>query len=377
MNLHILPDEKIVSRTISIFEMVFPNENKYVILLSNGLKSRYVEENSNLQIGILKYGTKGFWDYIGDTSCYDSIIIHYLSEESASFVNSITHPNIYWIEWGGDLYNTFLFKRGFRLYRDEKLIARMKYPYLPFVLYSKISAYLRERKEAKFHQAVYKIKYFLPDSMYDEYPLFLNYYKEFNHLIYKKFFYYPIDIILGEDLIDKRVNGFSVIVGNSCSFTNNHLYIFDLLKMEGVGNEIIAPLSYSGNQCYRKYLTRKGYDFFEDKFTPLINYVSLSDYNKILLRANSFIYGNLRQEAVGNILIAFFIGGKIFLDEQNPLYDFYKSIGLHFYSLSEISKDNLNTSLDSCYVDINRKILYNLYSSEVLLKTIRASFSNE
>lgn len=376
MNLHVLPDEKIVCRTISVFEMVFPNDNKYIILLSNGSKSRYVDGNSNLQIGVLEYGTKGFWDYVGDTSCYDSIIIHYLSEESASFVSSIAHSNIYWIEWGGDLYNTFLFRRGFQLYRDEKFVARMKYPYVPFSLYSKISTYLREKKITKFYQAVYKVKYFLPDSMYDEYPLFLKYYKEFSHLIYKKFFYYPLDIILGEDLIDKRVNGFSIVIGNSCSFTNNHLYIYDILKKKKIENEVITPLSYSGNQRYREYLTRKGYEFFGDRFTPLINYVSLSEYNEILLRANSFIYGNLRQEAVGNILIAFFIGGKIFLDEQNPLYDFYKSIGLHFYNLSEISQENLNTSLDLCYVDMNRKILYDLYSSEVLLKTIRDSFSN-
>ena len=38
-----------------------------------------------------------------------------------------------------------------------------------------------------------------------------------------------------------------------------------------------------------------------------------------LLSADVFIYGNWRQEAVGNILIALFIGGKVFLDEKNPL----------------------------------------------------------
>ena len=79
---------------------------------------------------------------------------------------------------------------------------------------------------------------------------------------------------------------------------------------------------------YANYISKVGEQYFGRKFNAIRDFMPLEEYNKFLLSADVFIYGNWRQEAVGNILIALFIGGKVFLDEKNPLLKFYKDKGL-------------------------------------------------
>ena len=120
MRLHVLPDEKIVNRTIDIFEHVFPGENKYVIISTTG-KRRYVQEDTE-NVMLTTYDTEKFWKYVGDVSEYQSIIIHLMTKYSVSFINKINHDNIYWIEWGVDLFENLLEPRGFKMYFNEDIM---------------------------------------------------------------------------------------------------------------------------------------------------------------------------------------------------------------------------------------------------------------
>lgn len=376
MRLHLMPDEKIINRTIDVFEEVFPGENKYIILLwGKATTSEYVQKK-NKNVYFLNYNTVQFWKTIDDIKLYDSIIIHYLSVLSAKFINRIQHPNIYWIEWGGDLYNTLLEYRGYKLYVDEKMISKVIHKNTPYFLY-KISKYFQNKRLLRtFHPAVKKVKYFVPDSMYNEYPLLLQYYPEFSHLEYRDFFYYPIDEILGPDLIQKTCENNSIIVGNSCSFTGNHLSVLQKLEQLKVKNKIIVPLSYSGNTQYKNIIVNFGNQAFGNNFIPITDFLNLDAYNKLLLSANVFIYGSLRQEAVGNILIALYLGGKVFLDSRNPLLEFYKSIGILIFSIDELSDESLNTPLLPEQILKNKHILLEKYSLARLLSLVSQNFKS-
>ena len=109
-------------------------------------------------------------------------------------------------------------------------------------------------------------------------------------------------------------------------------------------------------------------------FKVVKNFLLLDDYNQLLLSANIFIYGNWRQEAVGNILIALYLGGKVFLDKRNPLLNFYKSLGLTLFDIEELSDEHLNSKLSSETINDNRKILKQFYSKERLISLIRENF---
>lgn len=370
-----MPDEKIINRTISFFESVLPMHNKYIILLPQGTDSpKRVNERNDGIVQWEKYDTESFWKQIGSVESYDKIVIHFLSYEAARFINTINHEYIYWIEWGADLYNVFLCRRGFKLYNDERLVCKMKHPNLNYSLYKILHKLFTRKRYIECYKAIKKIKYFVPDSMYDEYPLFLEYYPEFSHLQYKNFFYYPIDVILGRLYENSWVVGYNLLLGNSCSYTNNHIYVMNYLKEKGIHVNIIAPLSYGGDERYKNKVKKVGKKLFGENFHPVEEFMAIEEYNKILLSCNSFIFGSLRQEAVGNILIALYVGGRVFLQSANPLLKFYKSMGLVIFSLDEIETDLLTKRMAEEEVFKNRKILNATYSSERMKKLILTTF---
>lgn len=374
MRLHIVPDEKVINRAIKAFDYVFPDENIFIVILRNGnVQSRYVKEQKNVYFSV--YGEERFWNIVGDINRYTAIIIHFFTSASVKFVRSINHPNIYWIAWGADLYSGLLEGRGFQLYADRKILWRISPKKLPYLLYSLLYKILLYKRMHNMCKAVRKVHYFVPDSMYDEYPLLLSYYPEFSHLEYRDFFYYPIDEILGTTLYLSITKGNNIIVGNSSSPSGNHVFVFQKLKERDIlhGRKVLVPLSY-GNMQYADYIMKKGRQYLGDKFIAVRNFMPLEEYNRFLLSAGIFIYGNWRQEAVGNILIALFIGGKVFLEERNPLFDFYKSQGLVIFGMSELTEKQCLSPLSEEDITTNRKILERLYSKERLYRLIRENF---
>ena len=368
MRLHIATNEKIINRCISNFEEVHPGENKWIVLWGESTKD-YVDDRK--EVVKCKYNTTTFWRAVGHVKSYDKIIVHFLTQESAKFVCKITHPCIYWIEWGFDLYNILLQHKGYQLYSDSRL--QKKYSAhnklgLFFPIYKTVSL---SRLQKLYYKAALKMKFFVPDSMYDEYPLLLEYYPALKNLQYKEFFYYPIDEVLGSNYEQQYCEGQNIIIGNSASLSGNHFEVLDLLKRIGIGNRnIIVPLSY-GNKKYGDDVEDYGRLCFDAKFIGLREYISLDKYNEILKSGSYFIYNNYRQEAVGNILVALYLGGKVFLNTKNPLLKFYKSIGLKIFDFSELCGNDGYTSLSKEDIEHNRKILVNYYSRERQLNLIR------
>ena len=223
--------------------------------------------------------------------------------------------------------------------------------------------------------AIKKVKYFVPDSMYDEYPLLLQYYPQYKHLEYREFFYYPINQVVDETIKGELCHGNNIIVGHSGSFTGNHIEVIDLLSQIELGNrQIKFPLSYGGSQNYRSYIVKYGKGKLKDKFTAVTDYMPLEEYNNFLLDASFYIYNNYRQEAVGNILVTLYFGGKVFLSDKSPLFSFYKRLGLVIYGVSELSKKSLSLPIDGESVINNRRIIEKHYSLDRLYQLVKQNF---
>ena len=372
MRLHIVKDEKIIDRAITNFNLVFPNENKFIVLTTTPNEHRYVQSQDNVIFA--RYDSCDFWTAVGVVSYYSAIIVHYLSEEAASFIEKIEHPRIYWIEWGADLYSYLLEPRGYPIYADKNILWHISSKKCPKPLFPLLCYYRKKKRQRKILKAAKKVKYFVPDSMYDEYPLIKKYYPELSHLEYREFFYYPIDEVIESNIIHRRVEGNSIIIGNSSSATGNHISVLNKLVELNLGNrEVVVPLSY-GSAEYTNYVRDIGVNMLKDGFVPITEYMPLQDYNKLLLSADTFIYGNWRQEAVGNILVALYLGGKVFLDSKNPLLSFYKGLGLAIYSIDELTQSMLDTPMDPLSVNRNRSILEHQYSRERQLELIKSNF---
>ncbi len=189
------------------------------------------------------------------------------------------------------------------------------------------------------------------------------------------FFYYPIESILGTEMMNKWVEGNNIQIGNSASTTNNHEYAMRYLaKLELNDRKVVVPLSYSGTAEYRNSVKKAGTTSFGNNFIPLENFLPLEEYNRLMTSFGVAIYGNWRQEAIGNILISLYLGAKVFLPKVNPVSEWAKRHNLIVFELETISQEAIDTPLDEASRKHNREILLELYSLNRLKSLIVSNF---
>lgn len=372
MKLHIINNEKITQRTISVFEKVFPHDNKFIIL--DTVMDRFDTSVYNSEIVFVgPRNKKGFWDAVGDLAVYQHVIIHFLSYEVINLFGNATHPSIFWIEWGADLYINLLHPRGYKLYENPDYAMKMLMPNLPLCVVKTLYQLRRRQYQRKYQNFVQKVKYFVPDSMPGEYELLLSYYPEFSHLIYRNFFYYPVDLIIKDrNLISK---GSNIMINHCATLTGNHMELLNILSEFNLNHKkIVIPVSY-GNSNHALNVEEYANYLFGNNAIICKNYLPLDKYNELLESCDVFIYGHYRQEAVGNILIAFYLGGKVYLHKDNPLFGFYKGIGLSVFSIEEdLSEVSVNEKLDAFSIKKNKQIIDEYYSESKLYSLVEESF---
>ena len=363
--LHFMSDEKVISNTIQYFEEALPGLNKFLIVIpTTNYECQHVKIKSDSVI-FTTYDSETFWTEVGNLSQYKYVIYHYLTKSAVDFTLRVNYDNFCWIIWGADLYNEVLSAYGYQLYPPANIIKKIKSG-LQKVIYYKKKVLQKEDLDKKI-QAIKKIKY-LHMSASGFNNLKENIPDIGEHKLIQGFFYYPIDALIPKQMLDKQVQGNSIIVGNSASLTNNHIHVFEQLCNLNIGRrKVIVPLSYGAN---KKQVLKKGRKMLGANFYPLQDFLPLDDYNKLLLDSNTFIYGNYRAEAVGNILVALFAGGTVFLDVKNPLLKKYKEMGFVIYSIDELPS-KIDYRLTSTERDINRKIIEDNYSYCRLINNIR------
>ncbi len=359
MKLHLVNDEKIINRTIGEFEQVFPGQNLWVVANRRD-KFRLVQQHSNV-IGRDEFKKR----YINNH--WDEIYIHLLNPRKIKLLSSIdkTRTRIYWIIWGLDLYNKLLVPKGFRLYTDGNSIGGQNLS----GMFKRFCQRLEARRTARFISK--HVDCIVTDTTENDYDYLLRYYPEFSGKQWKDFFYYPIDVILNRELQASTVTGTDIMIGNSASATNNHEYVFELLsRLDTHGRRIVVPLSYSGKKGYVETVASKGNRLFGKDFVPLMDFLPLEEYNRQQAATSVALFGNLRQEAIGNIIIALYLGAKVFLIRTNPVYEWAKGHGLIVYDLETMTQQDLDTPLPEAERQQNRKILTSLYSRERMHRLI-------
>lgn len=142
----------------------------------------------------------------------------------------------------------------------------------------------------------------------------------------------------------KRPNGNTfIMVGNNAYTFNRH--IMALEKIRKFSNEdikLFIPLSY-GNNWYNsddgyedsiiKYLEEnfdeKGYEVLEKLIEP-------KQYNKILMNMDIALMPSNRQNALGNILRLLYVGNKVYLANDNPMYQWFLEQGVEVFDIADI-----------------------------------------
>ena len=364
MILHLFDDEKVANRAIESFEKVFPKKNVFICFTNNIPKMvkpyfnlYYYKDEKYFNASVLKSVTK--------------VIIHYLNYHKIVFINKFIPKNIpcTWMIWGGDIYNTFLVNRGYPLFYEPRFLGKDYLKILIKRLFHKVG--LNTPKEKIFLDFIKnRITYFSTDADYEIMQKYIG--KYMNGIHVTGFRYYPIDIIMG-NLQNTKVRGNIIWIGNSASFTNNHSYAFKILSKLNIGNrKIITPLSYGGTTKYREYIENKGISIWGQSFKVLKNFIPLDEYNQLMASAEICIFSSWRQEAFGNIVVALYLGAKVFLSEKSSLVDYFQKIGVKIYILEKMAQADIDIPLSYEIRKSNKEVLYELLSVQNILSSIKS-----
>lgn len=180
-----------------------------------------------------------------------------------------------------------------------------------------------------------------------------------------------------------KMTGPDILLGNSPAATNNHIEALHILRDRLPKNSrIIVPLNYGVEKehAYIRELCRQGRELFGKQFVPLTRWLPIADYYQYCRSCGVVIMNHRRQQALGTISAALFKGARVFLRPENPVYSWYRDMGVTVFTL-----DSLEDALEEAFQPLpqetaarNRKIVGEFWSRKNGVKAIRdlAFFQN-
>ncbi len=356
MILHLIPDSVFTDFVINKFNHLDANNHKFLIL-SNTDKLIYTKSENVDIINEKSLLTKDFLQYLKN---FSYIVVHSMFSKYVKkmILKSENDFKFVWIGWGGDYYETVAeLKKNLYDLKTVKLMQpslqeKLKRLIKKFIPYLGIDMAL-----------IYKrIEYFAP-VIYDEYDLLEKLFKPI-HTKYLPFSYGQLENDFLKGIENLNITSNNILLGNSASYTNNHLSILHLLAgLDLKDRKIITPLSY-GDEKYKKIILNYGKELLYSNFYPQIDFLEKHEYHKLIASCSICIMNHKRQQSMGNIISMIYLGSKLFLNKENIVYKFLKREGAIVYSIDEINNDSLNSSLTSNEIQINREILKKNWSED-------------
>lgn len=223
-----------------------------------------------------------------------------------------------WIIWGIDLYN---WKRPENSLRN--------------IIINKLNHYCRCHMKAV-------IALVEPDKTY--------YQQNFNSKIPCYVTPYPISKE-SFDAMDKyrnwkaRENKITYIqVAHNAHTFNRHIEILEsLLPYADENMTLFLPMSYgndwhTSSPQYGKNVQQFAYENFPDKVHIMYKLMPQLKYTEFLWNMDISIFNAARQNALGNILKLLYMGNKVYLTPDGPLYKFFKDKNFEIYNTKDVGK---------------------------------------
>lgn len=363
MILHIVPDDKFIDMAYNMFEKASPNNNEFMVVGKHE-KFKYIKTTPITKISPMKFLSKSF---AKNLEKYEFVVIHWIDDLKKQLItNAPKGVKFVWIGWGGDYYN-YINKNLF-LQTTANLMKNVNLQIQPDGFLTKIKRNIKELlflKDIKdFEKVLHKLSYFAP-VLYEDYLLVKNSFNNFNPE-YLDWNYGTLE----DDLIkqDLNISGKNILLGNSATFENNHIEAIDLLcKLDLDNRKVICPLSY-GSKEYANEIINYGNQTLGISFEPLTDFMPIDKYNEIISSCSIVVMNHLRQQAVGNIVIMLYFGAKVFLNRENPVYEFFKNNGAVIFSMDELTDKTIDMKLTREEKYINKEVLKKYWARDVMLE---------
>lgn len=372
--LHVFPDEKFFDGVSNTFDKVEGITNHYIFYTPDrNYKFKFIKSHQKIRI---ENNKKKYYKCFSDKSI-DVIYFHSLSNYYYDFVlKADSKKTIIWWSWGYDLYQTNLINVELFKPLTKKSIKKLSKAGLNLngSIITRVIKHLRIKyllkKNAKIRSKVIsRINYFIP-----VFPIEYDLIKENSFFNAKLFMERGVFRDFDGSLLNFQApsSDGNILLGNSATFTNNHIDIIELFKDLKIQNrKIIVPLSY-GEKKYSEFIK----SMVDDRYQILENFLLLSEYEKLISSCSYAISGAIRQQSMGNINMCLLRGIKVFLYSDSLIYKQLKIDGYKIFSIDEdLNEQELSTPLSYDEMIHNQNVFRSI-SDKNGLKRLNESFSN-
>lgn len=339
--LHVIKDEKFIDSAFELFESVAQGSSTYLIE-SDTDEFQHLTKVHPIRVGSdFKFDLR-FKEWLNQ---HDGIILHSLFPFALKVLQS-TRPStpVVWIGMGYDYYdllqsnNLSLIKPVTHKMLDSHCprtrmhLGAIGKSWLKGLLGLNLSRKTALLKKIDLFAPVLKTEHaILARQLGPGFPRYL----EWN--------YNKIGRLFNDISSLGNCSGSNILVGNSATKTNNHIDTLHALARLNIPDDakIIAPLSY-GPTTYRDAVIQEGWRLFGEQFEPIIEFLPLEAYVKLIQSCSTVIMNHIRQQAAGNIYLSLFLGARVYLDRANPLYTELRRLGFVINEMQELSEDTID-----------------------------------
>jgi hypothetical protein len=389
--LHIADDEKFIDGALELFEAAAPGSNSLIVHLP-AERSAPVRIKRTERVMAVRHQPEAVRRLLAELPQYAGVIIHGLSRFTMELMlRAPLGTRFLWLAWGYDVYRLPEHRKGLyqpatqqivRALRDTsalvELMAAVKselhhlaLPLMQLALRANPGALANWPMSSNLKAVLSCARRMsgCATVVPDEWPLVerLGFRGEFF-----RYNYAWIEQLFPDGPVTAA--GPNILVGNSSSASCNHVDTFQALSgLDLRGRKIVVPLSY-GSAPYREHVVRQGSALLGAAFTPILDFLPLARYNELLQSCGTVIMNHHRQQAVGNIMTALYMGARVFLNEVNPCHSFFTRIGARVFSLGRDARRIADGAdrLSEASIEASRAALRAEYSKAVSLERARA-----
>jgi len=359
--LHVIgKDKKFFKMAYRIFEELYPGKN-LILQTDNNIKEIF-EDNINPQWKSFQGARKN------DYRNVQLVIIHSLTASKIiSIRNCPRNIPIAWIGWGSDYYDFIISDPS--NYYCQKTYEIYSQRFKPRHFLKKIRNWLKAKIVTIACRRINSISTVIET----DYRKLVQSKKLKNIPRYLAWNYGTLESDLLGTYIDDRVSGNQILLGNSASYTNNHIEIIDFLETLKIKQNVLIPLNY-GDSHYAQIINRQARQKLGENASILNEFIPSEDYTALLKNCGFCIMNHKRQQAVGNIIIMMHFGARVFLRVENPVYTFFMEQGAVLNSIEELmnTPSLLQQPLSTEEIDININILKKHWSEAAIRDKTKA-----
>ncbi|MDQ4426452.1 TDP-N-acetylfucosamine:lipid II N-acetylfucosaminyltransferase [Thalassolituus sp.] len=368
--LHLANDDKFLDLALPLFNSIKPSINETYVFAKSGNLKRVKLRPSRVVIDhypFLRRAKLKPRDYEG----YDLVVFHSFGDDLYPEISKIPKntPTV-WLGWGYDYYeylgsdDLFVLNKTRSVTRNVPsiyVISRLKKLFKSLL----VKVYISKSKTKSIEQ----LTVFSPviESEFESIKS-KRIWKGFPEYVAWNYGNLEESFIKGVE--GKSIHSDNIMIGNSGTATNNHFEIVDLLSdVDITGRKVVVPLSY-GDRNYSTAVSLYCGRHLTADVVILEDFLPLEKYVECLRGCGYVIMNHIRQQALGNIITALYLGARVFLRSESPLYSFLKDLGVHLSSVQELETDVmlLNTPLSEQQRYVNRYVVSSYWSKTAAIR---------